>query len=61
MNRNVLQILADFLTIVLGSFVATLNYLDSRSTNVGTAFGISLIVLGIMIRLWRREFAIKRK
>lgn len=55
MNRIKYWIILEFVTIVIGSFISVLKYLDQRPSNLDTAFGVSLVVLGIMIRLWRKE------
>ncbi|GAA4825237.1 hypothetical protein GCM10023331_07060 [Algivirga pacifica] len=61
MQNKYIWIVIEFATIIGGTFITVLNGMDSRSTNLDTAFGASLIVLGIMIRLWRREFLNSKK
>ena len=49
-------ILIEFITIVVGTFITVFNALDSWISQGDLAFGVSLVVLGVMIRLWRKEF-----
>lgn len=56
MKNKYTWITIEFITIVGGTFITVLNGLDSRPSKIDTAIGAGLIVLGIMIRLWRKEF-----
>ena len=55
-SKKLIWIIAEFLTIVLGTYISVYSILRWKIDADMTALGISLIALGIMIRLWRKEF-----
>ena len=54
--QNKYIILIEFITIVGSVFLIALNYLDTRTSPIETALSLGLFALGIMFRLWRKEF-----
>ena len=57
MKNKYLWIVVELLTLVGGTFAFVQNVLDTRPlNNTDAAIGASLIVLGVLIRLWRKEF-----
>ena len=51
-------VVIDVVTFLIGftMFFGSLSNIDYRISEEGITYGVVLIVLGILIRLWRKEF-----
>lgn len=57
-NAMIRIVVIDVVTFLIGftMFFGSLSNIDYRISEEGITYGVVLIVLGILIRLWRKEF-----